>query len=254
LLLVIFLSSQALIQYTESANTITLPWNLNIINRNTAILVGDTVVWQWNDGFGHTVTSNTNIFSSELITGVGRTFNFTFNSVGRYDYHCQPHPTIMTGTIFVGNMVNLPWNLNIIGRNTPINQGDTVVWTLNDTISHTVSSTNPTPLFDSGTLTGLGTTFRFSFADVGTYPYRCNFHPTIMTGTITVMSLTTTTSASNTAAPIKYSISRTRSRHPFEPSPSSKRSPCLKQPHAKICRSYPQCKWNRTERLCKRKV
>ena len=46
---------------------------------------------------------------------------------------------------------------------------------------HLVSNT---ALFDSGTL-GPGSTYTFTFAGAGSYPYHCTIHPT-MTGTITL--------------------------------------------------------------------
>ncbi len=62
--------------------------------------------------------------------------------------------------------------------------GTTVTWTNNDPIGHTVTSTAGPVNFGSGTL-GTGSTFSFTFTQVGTYEYHCSIH-TYMTGTITV--------------------------------------------------------------------
>ncbi|MFA6169656.1 MAG: plastocyanin/azurin family copper-binding protein [Candidatus Margulisiibacteriota bacterium] len=60
----------------------------------------------------------------------------------------------------------------------------TVVWTNNDSVSHTVSSTSGPASFDSGTF-GVGGTFSHQFTIAGTYAYRCNIHPS-MTGQVIV--------------------------------------------------------------------
>ena len=60
-------------------------------------------------------------------------------------------------------------------------------WTLTDTSPHTVSSiSGSTETFDSGTLTGTGEQFSFTFTAVGINEYRCNIHPGTMFGTVTV--------------------------------------------------------------------
>jgi plastocyanin len=60
--------------------------------------------------------------------------------------------------------------------------GTTVTWINNDEDGHT--TTSDTGLWDSGELAS-GTTFAFTFADPGTYPYSCLDHPG-MVGTIVV--------------------------------------------------------------------
>jgi plastocyanin len=58
----------------------------------------------------------------------------------------------------------------------------TVIWTNNDTVAHTVTST--TGLFDSGSI-GTGGTYSYMFTSAGTYNYYCTVHPS-MTGKIVV--------------------------------------------------------------------
>ncbi|MHB8644416.1 MAG: cupredoxin domain-containing protein [Thermomicrobiales bacterium] len=57
--------------------------------------------------------------------------------------------------------------------------GTTVVWTNQDSAGHTVTS--DTGVWDSGVATPLqkGATFRFTFTQVGTFPYHCMIHPTM---------------------------------------------------------------------------
>ncbi len=68
-----------------------------------------------------------------------------------------------------------------------IMQGDTVVWTNQDTAAHTVDSTDGTGTLDSGNL-AMGDTFEFTFDDAGTFTYRCDIHSS-MTAEIVVQSL-----------------------------------------------------------------
>lgn len=69
-----------------------------------------------------------------------------------------------------------------------IDQGDTVRWTWTDSAPHTTTSTSGVDSFDSGTITGNGSTFSYTFNIVGGTSYRCEFHPGTMSGTITVLS------------------------------------------------------------------
>ena len=72
------------------------------------IELGQTITWTNNDNFIHTVTQramNVDIQSSPPLfdSGImdrGQSFAHTFNTEGRYDYHCTIHPW-MVGQIFV---------------------------------------------------------------------------------------------------------------------------------------------------------
>ncbi len=66
-----------------------------------------------------------------------------------------------------------------------INVGDTIVWTNNDAIIHTATSTSGTSSFDSGNMNS-GETFTVVFTQAGVTNYRCEIHPAVMTGLITV--------------------------------------------------------------------
>jgi glucose/arabinose dehydrogenase len=63
--------------------------------------------------------------------------------------------------------------------------GDSIRWTNNGTTSHATTS-DAKSLWDSGTLNP-GESFTFEFDSPGSYPYHCEFHPS-MTGTIVVES------------------------------------------------------------------
>jgi len=85
-----------------------------------------------------------------------------------------------TDTIMVGNFFFSP-------ALDTINRGDTVVWVFSGfthTSSHDVPLANR--LWDSGPKNA-GETFTFVFDTVGTFPYRCDFHPLSMTATMVVL-------------------------------------------------------------------
>ncbi len=86
---------------------------------------------------------------------------------------------------------DLDWTFGISGGagDLTINQGDTVRWTWRDSSSHTVTSlAGSVETFDSGSITGNGMTYSYTFNTVGTNPYECSFHPVSMNGVITVQS------------------------------------------------------------------
>lgn len=84
------------------------------------------------------------------------------------------------------------WSLPTTSEVT-INVGDTVTWTWADSIQHSVTSQSGPATFDSGIQTGVGQTFSFTFNEAGTYTYRCEVHPSSMTGTVNVMAAATNT-------------------------------------------------------------
>ncbi|WP_158635181.1 T9SS type A sorting domain-containing protein [Formosa maritima] len=71
-----------------------------------------------------------------------------------------------------------------------IETGDTVRWTWTDALPHTVeNNTGSTETFNSGTLTGIGETYSYTFTQEGVNPYLCGIHGAgSMSGTITVVN------------------------------------------------------------------
>ncbi len=63
-----------------------------------------------------------------------------------------------------------------------IKVGDTVVWTNNDAVSHTVEANDGS--FKSNELFK-GSKFQFTFTKSGSYPYKCGIHPS-MKGSVKV--------------------------------------------------------------------
>lgn len=84
---------------------------------------------------------------------------------------------------------NLDWFMGIgTDVDLTINEGDTVIWTWGDEMPHTVENDpgNSVETFNSGTITGMGSTFSHTFTVVGANDYFCLFHASTMAGTITV--------------------------------------------------------------------
>ena len=78
-----------------------------------------------------------------------------------------------------------PANITVV-----IGVNNTITWTNDDTIQHTVTSTLvPTgaSTFDSGIMNS-GQTFTVTLTVAGTYDYHCTLHPAWMKGTITVLA------------------------------------------------------------------
>jgi plastocyanin len=71
----------------------------SFVSEETRVKAGTKVTWINHDAAGHTVTSDSNLFSSKLLSQ-GKTFEYVFNKPGTYKYHCIIHPD-MKGTIVV---------------------------------------------------------------------------------------------------------------------------------------------------------
>jgi plastocyanin len=73
---------------------------------------------------------------------------------------------------------------------TPVDKGDTVVWTNRMNMKHTVTADNGE--FNSGAL-AKDQSFTQAFDTAGKVPYHCDFHPDQMTGKVTVAAAAATT-------------------------------------------------------------
>jgi 3',5'-cyclic-AMP phosphodiesterase len=73
--------------------------NFSFTPKELAVRVGAAVEWTNKDDTPHTITSDSNLFSSPLMD-TNQTFRYSFGSAGRFPYHCKLHPT-MTGTVVV---------------------------------------------------------------------------------------------------------------------------------------------------------
>jgi plastocyanin len=69
------------------------------------VKAGTIITWTNNDSADHTVTSDTNLFTSGQINAPGLytsggSFSYTFTAAGTYPYHCSYHSS-MKGTVIV---------------------------------------------------------------------------------------------------------------------------------------------------------
>ncbi|MFZ4706450.1 MAG: cupredoxin domain-containing protein [Bacteroidales bacterium] len=64
-----------------------------------AVSAGSTVIWTNMEKSSYSVDSDNNLFKSDNIE-TGKSFCYTFSTIGTYKYHCKLHPG-MTGTIIV---------------------------------------------------------------------------------------------------------------------------------------------------------
>ncbi len=64
------------------------------------VSTGQTVTWTNMDSVSHTITSTTGVFNSGPISP-GKTFSYTFNSAGTFEYSCTIHPSMQHGNVIV---------------------------------------------------------------------------------------------------------------------------------------------------------
>jgi len=67
--------------------------------KSLSVTAGTTVTWTNKEAITHTVTSDAVLFDSGDLTN-GKTYQYTFSTVGTFPYHCKYHSG-MTGTIIV---------------------------------------------------------------------------------------------------------------------------------------------------------
>lgn len=100
--------------------------------------------------------------------------------------------TALLATLFVSAQTEhfIDWSTTTgAAASITIEVGDTVTWTWADALPHSVTSEgSATESFDSGIITGLGTTFSYTFTLPGENAYRCDVHSG-MNGVITVVQI-----------------------------------------------------------------
>ena len=85
----------------------------------------------------------------------------------------SPAPSTFAAAVSIVNMAFAPDHVTV-------HVGETVKWTNNDKVAHTVTG----PDFDSGQLAP-GATFSHAFTKAGTFNYKCMIHPAML-GRVTV--------------------------------------------------------------------
>lgn len=117
-----------------------------------------------------TKTAARGVGSSELPEGTTETSLAGTDTAGAAD-------DTVAAEVSIVNMAFAPSNVTV-------KKGSMVKWTNNDSVAHTVTESDTKNGPDSGTL-NKGDTYSFTYSAVGTYSYKCDFHPN-MTGTVTV--------------------------------------------------------------------
>src|SRR5215207_5593913 len=172
----------------------------------------------------HTATGSG--FDTGIISDEGGTATVVLDTPGVFPYACLIHPE-MTGVIRVRDENGVVPETQTAAQEVPadattvvianlafdpsavtVSTGTTVAWTNEDSVPHTVTSTDGA--FDSG-IFDPGGSFAFTFNDPGSFAYVCQLHPQ-MQGTVTAEgeavtaapatdSQTATTAADTTAQP-----------------------------------------------------
>ena len=166
---------------------------------------GNIIEWKNNDKVPHTVVSAPDgaVWDSDIISA-GKSFKLDTSKmdIKEYDYLCTVHP-FMVGKITIiapvkptyANVTMAPGSAKqATGQKyfdpaeISVKTGTTVVWTNADSVSHTVTSGDPSAgpsgIFDSD-LVKPGKTFQHKFDSVGPTSYFCSVHPW-MIGKVTV--------------------------------------------------------------------
>lgn len=166
---------------------------------------GDIIEWKNSDKVPHTITSSPDgaVWDSGIVSA-GKTFRLDTSKLDakEYDYLCTVHP-FMVGKITITAPVKPVFaNVTMVEGSAKqaqgqkyydpaeisVKTGTTIIWTNADSVSHTVTSGDPSAgpsgAFDSD-LVKPGKTFQHRFDSVGTTPYFCSVHPW-MTGKVTV--------------------------------------------------------------------
>ena len=97
--------------------------------------------------------------------------------------------TIISFSLSAQTTYNLGWanDGNSNNQSIAIEQGDTIIWTWGSG-THNLRSTSGPESFDSGYFTVSGSTFTYTFNQVGSTDYVCDPHAGNMNGTVTVTS------------------------------------------------------------------
>lgn len=117
------------------------------------------------------LTSGTSVFSTAPSSGSNPNSNSANSTVN----------------VSLPNGVGGTQGLNYSPANVTVAKGGKVIWTNNDPVPHTVTSTSVpsgASSFDSGNM-NQGATFTVTFTVDGTYRYKCSYHPW-MTGIVIV--------------------------------------------------------------------
>src|SRR5690606_23957882 len=84
-----------------------IDWEMGVTGDDASdtIETGDTGIWTWTQNETHSVVSDDpnapDDSGSEVLTGEGQTYEYTFTEAAIFDYNCGVHTATMIGTITV---------------------------------------------------------------------------------------------------------------------------------------------------------
>ncbi|MBI2831771.1 MAG: cupredoxin domain-containing protein [Chloroflexi bacterium] len=185
---------------------------------NLSVMAGTTVTWMHTGIMPHSVTSQSGLLDSGMLTP-GRSFTYTFQNPGTYPYYCIFHSG-QSGTVTVSGsgasqnsanqqmqttspagfavvMVSQGGNGVLVADNVyfpvilSVNTGTAVTWVNIGHATHSVTS--DTGFFDSGIMNP-GQGFTFTFQNPGTYLYHSTSNEG-QSGTVVVSDRSRTTAS-----------------------------------------------------------
>ncbi len=97
------------LQSIAAVHTITVS-NFQFSPGSLNVMVGDTIIWQWQSG-SHTTTSTSIPSGAQAwntpLTSANTIFPYVVTMAGDYDYVCQPHAAIMIGSFTASTPVGI---------------------------------------------------------------------------------------------------------------------------------------------------
>lgn len=93
----------------HAQQTFEVDWDQSttVADASFTIETGDTVIWTWANPSPHDVVPATGEldapadFGSQILTGTGQTYQYTFTDEAVIDYLCSVHPSSMLGTLTI---------------------------------------------------------------------------------------------------------------------------------------------------------
>lgn len=115
-------------------------------------------------------TASYNSSSSSNITAENQTSTSTISIVSPVVTSTTTSSNVVSPKTYSVSIVNFSFNPSTLN----INKGDTVIWTNNDGVPHQIVGGNL-----GGPVMSKGSTYTFTFNEIGTVNYHCAIHPSM---------------------------------------------------------------------------